>query len=65
MIGLMRGMKCRSYQSRPLRFSPILRVRKPAASGMPRKIRTVRATSQMPTSKPCVSRPSQPGNTVK
>ena len=46
-------------------FSPIRRVRKPAASGMPRKISTVRATSQTLTSKPWVSRPSQPGSTVK
>ena len=65
MIGPMRGRNSRSYQSRPLRFSPIRRVRNPAASGMPRKISTVRATSQMPTSKPSVSSPSQPGSTVK
>ena len=30
---------------------------------MPRKISTVRAISQIPTSKPCVSSPSQPGKT--
>ena len=47
MIGPIRGMNLWSYQSRPFRSSPMRRVRKPAASGIPRKIRTVLATCQI------------------
>jgi len=60
--GPMRGMKRSSYQVRPLAFSPIRRDRNPASRGMPRKMSTDRAMSQMEASMVVWSRPSQPGS---
>ena len=54
-----------SYQSRPLARSPMVRVRYPATSGMPRKTATVPAISAMDTCRLAVCRPSQPGSTCR
>ena len=50
----------------PLRASPIVRVRNPASSGMPRKISTDLAMAHSPRRRGWrVSRPSQPGSTSR
>ena len=63
--GATLGMNFVSYQSRPRRFSPMRRDRKPASSGMPRKMSTDRAMSHVDASMPVCSRPSHPGRTER
>ena len=65
MIGAIRGITVDSNHSRPWVRSAQRRVKKPAVSGMPRKISTVRETSQMLISNPWVSRPSRPGRALR
>jgi hypothetical protein len=48
--GPMRGRNRVSYHSRPRARSPMVRVRNPASSGMPRKISTDLAISHTETS---------------
>ena len=54
-----------SYHSRPRYRSPRVRVKYPAASGMPRNTATVPAIAAMDTCRLAVPRPSQPGSTCR
>ncbi|CAM5310443.1 hypothetical protein SHIRM173S_13324 [Streptomyces hirsutus] len=57
------GRKPFSYRSRPIFFSPMRRVRKPASSGTPRKTTTFRAICHIEMSRfSPLPRPSQPGS---
>ena len=64
-VGPNFGMKVSSYQSLPFRATSSLRVRKPATSGTPRKIPTLRAISLMETWSVVVSAPNHCGTTVR
>src|SRR5699024_208018 len=59
--GPILGRKVFSYQARPLAFSPKVRVKKPASSGMPKKTSTETTIAPIENSAEVVSSPSQEG----
>ena len=61
VAGLIRGKKRCSYHCDPLRAMPMRRVRKPATSGIPRKIRTLLVMDQVENCASAVCHPSHPG----
>ncbi|MNY65292.1 hypothetical protein D3C86_2025450 [compost metagenome] len=58
-------MRTLSYQALPFSLTPTRRVTAPRARGMPRKMRTLFAISQIETSRAVAVPPSQTGSTVR
>src|SRR5699024_11242367 len=59
------GRNVFSYQSRPLAFSPKVRVKKPASNGMPKNTSTETTIAPMENSADVVARPNQEGRACK